>query len=446
MGLGIYASTGTTFLHTFVTAKPLKLLYFVGQSAVLSAYGTLDSQTALLRHHIELEPGNEFVYNETRRGQELCHFAHQMKVDGIMRMDAGFEVLVCDFFSSHMKQAHVANVTVPGKGASHEDDSSLPQDPNRRPPYGIGNLFASTYGWEWLRSSSWHYGGFDSGSRSANQRETRADLQFCGMVTFYDPRLRSLSGKHHGGTRGDQKFQSGWGLRRGHRLLGISAKDAETVQGWINRAVRITFDSTFRSSSWTRQTEQCSGVQWQALSEIIVNQHKSRMSEIDSLFFNYDAKMLSLEDLISEVHGLSHSILQSYLQYPSKGASTVEQIRNLTIDRCSSIYTDHIPSQTFNEFENLIKRSFQIVLGKLCQYAWDVFEWSEKRTSDLLQRGMNNKDNASDNLEVSITEITRFRISTRDMLEWLGWNNWIGCVTKCSWNVSYFRDLTCYWY
>ncbi|KAL8933285.1 MAG: hypothetical protein Q9211_005861 [Gyalolechia sp. 1 TL-2023] len=68
IGLGIYASTGVTFLRTFVTTKDLKLLYFHGQSAVLSTYGTLDSQTALLREHVFKEPGNEFTYNETARG------------------------------------------------------------------------------------------------------------------------------------------------------------------------------------------------------------------------------------------------------------------------------------------------------------------------------------------------------------------------------------------
>lgn len=446
MGLGIHASTGVTFLHTFVTADAkTSLLRWSIRCTVLSDYGTLDSQTAILRHHIELEPGNEFVYNETRRGQELCRFAHQMKVDGIMRMDAGFEVLVCDFFSSHMKQAHVANVTVPGKGASHEHDAGLPPDPNRRPPHGIGNLFASRYGWEWLRSSSWHYGGFDSASRSANQRETRVDLQLCGMVTFYDPRLRSLSGKHHGATLGNQKFQSGRGIRRGHRLLGISAKDAETVQGWISQAMRVTLEPASRPSSWIWPNKQCSGVQWQALSETIVNQHKSRIREIDSLFFNYDANKLSLQDLINEVHGLSHSILHSYTQYPSEGASTAEQIRNLTIHRCSSVYTNHIPSETLNDFEIPIKRSFQIVLGKLCRYAWDVFEWSEKWTSDLLQQqGMDSEINAGVNPDIPIDEIVRFHSFTKNMLGWLGWDSWTECDTKCAWNVSklYFSNLT----
>lgn len=64
----------------------------------------------------------------------------------------------------------------------NEDNSNLPQDPNRRPPHGEANLFALEYGCEWLRSSSWHYRGFGGGSRTANQRETRVALQLCGVV------------------------------------------------------------------------------------------------------------------------------------------------------------------------------------------------------------------------------------------------------------------------
>ena len=133
MGLGIYASTGITLMHTYVTTREVKLLYFDGQSAVLSTYGTLDSQTALLRQHVLKEPGNEFIYNETARGHELCALAHDMHVDGIMRMDAGFEVLICDFEKSHLVESHAVNVTVPGRGSYREDDSKLPRDPARSP-------------------------------------------------------------------------------------------------------------------------------------------------------------------------------------------------------------------------------------------------------------------------------------------------------------------------
>lgn len=156
--------------------------------------------------------------------------------------------------------------------------------------------------------------------------------------------------------------------------------------------MKVTFDSYFKTKSWVWPTEQCSGVRWQAQSETIVNQHKSRISEINS---EYDAKNSSLKDLINEIHELTYSMLHFYVQQPNKEVSTLEEICNLTVDRCSSIYTDNILSQMYSDFEYLIERSFQIVLRILCQHEWDMFEWSEKWTSDLLGRGMDSKENVS---------------------------------------------------
>ena len=56
------------------------------------------------------------------------------------------------------------------------------------------------YGWDWARSIAWHYGDF--GNRGGTRREDRVVMDLCGMVTFYDPLLHSLSGKYVGGIRG----------------------------------------------------------------------------------------------------------------------------------------------------------------------------------------------------------------------------------------------------
>jgi len=105
------------------------LLYFDGESATLTATGSLDSQTALLRHHIELDPSDEFTYNETARGQELCALAKELLIDGYMRMNASFEISACDISLSGIQEVHVSNVTVPGNYI-REQDPSLHNDPN----------------------------------------------------------------------------------------------------------------------------------------------------------------------------------------------------------------------------------------------------------------------------------------------------------------------------
>ncbi|MCJ1238768.1 hypothetical protein MMC14_006759 [Varicellaria rhodocarpa] len=198
-----------------------------GQSASLTTTGTLDSQTALLRGQIESNHSDDFIFNERVCGTELCAWAKEIGVDGIMRMNAGFETLICDFSASSLTEALNVNITVPGKGSAVEN-AQLPQDPNRRPPQGIGNYYAEQTSWEWIRSGTWHYGGYANGGQS--HREQRVRLDKCGMVTFYDPRLKSPNEGHHGGIRGNDTYQNGWGLRRGHRLLGITMQDSRKVK------------------------------------------------------------------------------------------------------------------------------------------------------------------------------------------------------------------------
>lgn len=146
MSLSIFGGSGVTFLHIAVTSKSLDLLYFDGESATLTATGSLDSQTVLLCRHIELDPSDEFTYNETARGEELCALARELRIDGFLRMNAGFEILTCDISSSGIYEVFVSNVTEPGN-YTRENDPSLPSDPNRPPPLGHGNDFVMEYGW-----------------------------------------------------------------------------------------------------------------------------------------------------------------------------------------------------------------------------------------------------------------------------------------------------------
>ena len=84
----------------------------------------------------------DFIYDDATRGNELCALAAKLQLDGIVRMDAGFEALVCDFEAAGVVEAVVANVTVPGKGGSRRD---LPDDPTRAPPEGNGDIYAERY-------------------------------------------------------------------------------------------------------------------------------------------------------------------------------------------------------------------------------------------------------------------------------------------------------------
>lgn len=83
------------WLHTYEAAKDLRLLYVDGISAGKSVMGTLDSQDRILFNdrindsHADLERANMAcrIFQNDWGG----------RIDGLLRMETGFEVILCDF-------------------------------------------------------------------------------------------------------------------------------------------------------------------------------------------------------------------------------------------------------------------------------------------------------------------------------------------------------------
>ncbi|MCJ1476437.1 hypothetical protein MMC13_005103 [Lambiella insularis] len=81
------------WLHTYVMKRDLRLVYIDGQSAAKSPKGTLDSQDYILG------PGS-LLDNDRKRGLRLCKIAAKDwggRIDGFVRMEHGFELILCDF-------------------------------------------------------------------------------------------------------------------------------------------------------------------------------------------------------------------------------------------------------------------------------------------------------------------------------------------------------------
>ncbi|KAL9096230.1 MAG: hypothetical protein Q9165_001753 [Trypethelium subeluteriae] len=86
------------FLHTYRTKHPLSLLYIDGMSAGKTFNGTLDSTDYIL------QPLNSSVHNpmmgEWARAYGLCNLSNtewEGRIDGFLRMEMGFEIILCDF-------------------------------------------------------------------------------------------------------------------------------------------------------------------------------------------------------------------------------------------------------------------------------------------------------------------------------------------------------------
>jgi hypothetical protein len=261
------ARTATTikqkpgYLHTYQSKRDLHLLYIDGMSGGKTLNGTLDSQDYIL-----LNETNPPAFWEYGRGEGLCDIARNDwhgRVDGFLRMEAGFEVILCDFESSlSLKNMARSN----GKCA------------------GCTSPAAERRDLKYLRAVADRYRGIGGGKVRVNYEK---------MVSAYTLQI--------------DLFVSG---ERGPRLKSVSAADLRTVKERIDEIV-LTEPSPFTEV----------GMDWQAIVDLIVTRYSSRLkylampgvidddvvlsSELNdmlSIFIDYDNRSFVDENLRCTSH------------------------------------------------------------------------------------------------------------------------------------------------
>ncbi|GKT49732.1 uncharacterized protein ColSpa_09913 [Colletotrichum spaethianum] len=134
------------YLHMYRANRDLKLLYIDGMSAGKTGMGTLDTQDSLLRG-IDNAPG----FGEYERASDLCKAVKGWGLDGVIRMEIGFESIYCDF----------------SDGLDLLSVLRRPWNDQVEGEYGI-DMF------EWARAVGQRYDGIGAG---------RVKLDFGGMVS-----------------------------------------------------------------------------------------------------------------------------------------------------------------------------------------------------------------------------------------------------------------------
>lgn len=92
------------YLHVYRTKQPLRFLYVDGMGGGKTNMGTLDSQDYLLRGVGAIRAdtvGNKRApggpMDEQQRAIDLCKLCKDWQLQGVIRMEAGFEIIKCDF-------------------------------------------------------------------------------------------------------------------------------------------------------------------------------------------------------------------------------------------------------------------------------------------------------------------------------------------------------------
>ncbi|EJU02940.1 hypothetical protein DACRYDRAFT_115242 [Dacryopinax primogenitus] len=143
--------TGETWMRTYSAKRDIKVGYFDGMSAMIANTGTFDF-VDLIGYGLAGTPSTDWrgVWDEYIRAAKLCNWTKEFDVDldGFVRMNAGFELIVCDWSAWELG----ANVNVT---RTHQDSAE---------PF-----------YEWARSAAWHNFVSDS----------RVELDWSGFVSAH---------------------------------------------------------------------------------------------------------------------------------------------------------------------------------------------------------------------------------------------------------------------
>jgi hypothetical protein len=210
------------YLHTYRASRPLRLLYLDGMSAGKGSWGAVDTQDHLL---VPLKNTNDPMMGDFGRGQGLCRLAKDAwngTIDGFVRMEAGFEVIYCDFAEG----AGLDLVSIRGTPFPNETYFS---DMGDRAQF------------EWLRSVAQRYDGLPSGRIAMDWSSFVSVFFYDVNITNPDPERPELP-----------------------RLLGVSKSDRADIRHRVGAVIGERLGKN-------------TAVDWQGIVDLVVTRYSDRL-------------------------------------------------------------------------------------------------------------------------------------------------------------------------
>ncbi|KAL4987658.1 hypothetical protein BDW68DRAFT_104859 [Aspergillus falconensis] len=225
------------YLHTYAAAKDLRLLYVDGTSAGKSAIGTLDSQDRILFN--DTITGG--VSGEDQRARTVCQLAKdewQNRVDGVIRMAAGFEIILC---SPEMNLVSVRVMSVPAKTSDTKDIGDGNRDHEHTPKNGQDKKDKGKEGKPrgkpagLLRAITSRFHGIGG---------ERVKLSYDHFVTAYNPsyNLDLFTAEVKAGTGSETKGKK-------PRLQHLSSEELQPIRNNLTNLI-LDHDGTENSVNW----------------------------------------------------------------------------------------------------------------------------------------------------------------------------------------------------
>lgn len=367
---------------TLAVTRPMKVLYFDGSSATKLLEGTMDTQDLVAWS--EMKPN--WVRNEEQRIKDLCKWGQKHGVNGFVRMEMNFEIMICNF-TSHFKVVSFLHLESTRLGVGSPTD--LPEDST-----------TMQHAFEVMHSASW---------RENYPGETRIILDFSGLVSFYDTTLvPSLVPRRVGLERWD------------HRVGGISSEDIERVQDRLAEAL-------------VRQPLTTSGIDWKTVLRVVVDRYASRL-EMMQYLLNSTLNDRSTFDHSQQVQRQLHTVLLPHTVFAALPPNTSD-IANATNSWAAPIFracaTSHAASivalgTTLTPSERLLLQAVRETTREICRVVTRMWASGLMAGVDHFYPPEQRPD--ADRIHALMSE---WREDLTQLISWLDWSVWVKCRPAC---------------
>ncbi|KAH9028923.1 hypothetical protein EDB84DRAFT_1439467 [Lactarius hengduanensis] len=384
-------------LNTLTSKRDLRLVYFDGSSATKMKDGPMDSQDVIVWGR----PQPDKAFSERERIKALCDWGRPFGLDGFVRMQFHFEVMICDILDpmevvTFLRLLPQSQTTIPRPPPGFPPLSKLPipipLPPLSKPPSGWhGSLPSDQRSFlEAYLAGGWH-------DRAPG--ETRVHLDYSGLVTFYDTSLTSLIESRHGKDR----------LHL--RLEGISVLDSERVRAELQTVL-------------TREQDGGSGVDWGSIARVVTERYAGRLEHLRFLL-SPNTKSADALERAAVAREQLFVMLAPYItttdvpeRLPaSAGSSWAAPIAQ----RCATTQTSHIPLGVLTPQEARIHAAVENTIQEICRRL--VVVWVEFFDIEAADEAR-----ATDASEMAHEQIS-------ELMAWLDWSVWVRCEPGCGLEV-----------
>ncbi|KAJ7139078.1 hypothetical protein C8R44DRAFT_300872 [Mycena epipterygia] len=382
-------STDTGCWHlTLVASRPLQVLYFDGSSAAKMSDGPMDTQDVV--GWGQILPDRYF--DERHRILDLCNWGKPLGIDGYVRMEMDFEIMLCDF-KAGVDVVSMANLASEGRrgpgGPRREEtnDSAIHQEP-----------FSALAGFEVIHSGSWH-------NRYPGDRRIKLDLT--RVVSFYDTALvPSLVAKRFNLERWD------------HRLLGITSEDIAAVMDRLTQA-------------YTKPPGAGSGIDWDTLFKVVVDRYDDRLEMV-----RYVLNTTADDALVTAKKAMKQFrvMLTPYILHtavPTHALRADNAWAAPVFEFCATSHTEYIRRSTslsaqLTPSEQLLLNAVEETNREICRVIVRI--WAEG-----VSAGLDDALPVDLPFEVDGVVLThKWKTAVEDLMAWLDWSVWVKCRPECS--------------